>query len=295
MSKGPLSATGGAVLAAISIGLGLLQIPQVNRWVFNEPGPDQRMQTISAPIPPSVSNEPSDRTARAGNQPGQPPAQIDRGVPREALKIGAPSAPVTLAPRDDAAGVTAVTQAPGLQMESVRFDFSDSGRWPLSESLRLSSGKLAVTVDSNEWAWIPIPGVESSPNFSLQAEMTLIEGHFCFSAYGFGLGLSETESSTFLAQGDCGESGRITFFSNRGVTIDGPSEMKLMRKRQPYQMRLDVRGREVTLSVDGKKTETSLIERSGKIVALVARRVSDRFVPRHSTFTFDNVVYRPEP
>lgn len=195
---------------------------------------------------------------------------------------------------------TVTPSAPGPVPEDVspikvtRFDFSDVGHWPISGSTRVSSGKLAVTVGPNEWVWLTLPGVQATENFTVQAEMTLVEGHFCASRIGFGLGSDGEEQNAFMTMGDCTVRGRIGFFAQRGLLFESASDMRLVYNGERNIVGLEVRGKIATVLFNGSRTETGSIERQGRHVSLVAWK-EGTLVPRSSTFTFDNVVYRPEP
>ena len=176
---------------------------------------------------------------------------------------------------------------------SDTFDDNNNG-WAIGGSTRLSQGKLVVTAhDSQPPEWLIVPNVKVEDNFYVQAELTYITGHFCFSQMGFALGERNSSNHRFLVSRPCGGENGIIYYDNNTTMINtNYPNIEVLGENVSHVMGLECKDGLYTLYIDGKSTDQYPINRYGNDIGIMFWRVDSSITSEDSTFSIDNVVVR---
>lgn len=233
----------------------------------------------STPIPPA--------TVAAVNS---NPAVTTASEPVQAATV-APSGPTDIEPTSVVLPTAGPSPVPTLAALFID-DFSDNhNEWALSGGTRLSQGKLMVTIGHGEQQWFQIPELRVGPAFYIQAQLTLVEGHNCYSPMGFALGDELGNNHRFLIKGECGAVDRVAFYNNDALLFSTPLK-EIVQQGRTILIGLEALNGKYTVYVDGEPTESAEIQPYGGVIGLFVWRTADGFYPRESTFAIDSLIVR---
>ncbi|MEZ4867934.1 MAG: hypothetical protein R3C14_41790 [Caldilineaceae bacterium] len=152
------------------------------------------------------------------------------------------------------------------------------------------------------WLFLPIvirlfgsqyPTLEIDDNFYIQAQVSLLEGHFCDSNTGLVMGEAGGNYNGFVIGANCGSGNYVAFLDSGSVKFETPvGGDTLLHVSSPTRtLGLEASKGLYTFYIDGKATESFPIEQSyGNQVGLLAWD-SGAYGP-NTTIAFDNVTVR---
>ena len=180
----------------------------------------------------------------------------------------------------DAATVTplALSQPSTVTILSFtdKFDSNDRG-WALGSdsngAIRISQSRLVASPNSYKAIWIPVPNLEIDDEFYMQAQISLLEGHFCDSNAGLVVGEAGGNYNGFVIGANCGSGNYVAFLDSGSVKFETPvAGDTLLHVSSPTRtLGLEASNGLYTFYIDGKATESFPIEQSyGNQVGLLA-------------------------
>lgn len=179
-------------------------------------------------------------------------------------------------------------------------DFSSNDRnWFLGAdsrgAVRISQGSLVMSPKTNSILWIAVPGTQVSGDFYFQAQVSLLQGHFCDSNAGLSIGEPNGNHHSFIIGATCGTGNYVAFMDGSTVKFSTPvGGETLLHVSSPIRtISLEATNGLLTFYVDGRSLETFPIEdRYGNSVGLLSWD-SGGYLPS-TIVAFDNVIVRDQ-
>jgi transcriptional regulator with XRE-family HTH domain len=185
---------------------------------------------------------------------------------------------------------------------TVKEDFSSNDRnWYLGTdsrgTVRISQGRLVMSPNTNSILWIPVPDVQVNGDFYFQAQVSLLQGHFCDSDMGLSIGEEGGNHHSFIIGYDCGIGSYVAFLNGSRIESRTPVNITseaLVHVDSPVRtIGLEAKNGVYTFYVEGQSVDIFPIEETyGNSIGLLAWD-EDAYLPT-TIVAFDNIIVREQ-